>query len=559
MHRSRALTPIALLALACREAEPSATGDRVELTTDVVAKVCRGTIEHIDAEIERIEAELALALTSERAEIHVVDIEHIGEFCDGPEVCIVQPPRRIYMTPAKYDQQIRYELVRDRISRTSAGATKPLLFEGLAGALARPSCEPSPIDWDAPSLTQVLEASSRTSLDNEGRYLGGELVRWLLDTRGPEQLFALMSDLNRYSSASEVRVAYLERFGSNIDADLFAHWRPDDALVDFGRAGCLGVEAAAGDAGSRVRLQADFDCDSPRVRNDFEDPSRVFVEWVIDVPEAWDGTWTLVDELPEGATLTIAECGCVGEPWSAFGASSNQDEPWNEAGGNWLNAGRHRLRVYSPIGTQLDIQLQARCDFAAQDCGVGQQCTHYGDCIEEADDPAQLGEPCEVPADYEAPRTCAAGLICVGPRGGQGQCMEPCAGDPDDWSCAGDLVCTGWVDAICTDACDPIAQGCESGQGCIPGWQNQDGCVPVGDAGLFEPCRMFDLDCGPGLICESEKTVPGCWDFVEGVGPIGCCSPICDATAPDPGCPSELPDCVLFDEGPFGRCGVADP
>jgi hypothetical protein len=549
------LAPIVALALGCRDdPKPSATGDRVELTTEVVPRVCRGTIEHLDDEIARIEAELALAPTSERVEIHVVDSEHIGEYCGSNGLCVLQPPRRLYITPDLYESNLRHELVRDRLARTSVSQSKPVFFEGVAGALAWPSCEPSedlhdlgnPFAWEPPPVDEVLAASSRGTLGKEGRYLGGELVRWLLDTRGPEPLLAFMATLNRHDSADEVRVAYLEwTSGRSIDSDLFAHWRPDDAPVDPGAAGCLAPAAPLDDATSRVRLAATLDCDSPVVRNDFEDPSRVFVEWTLDVSADRESTWSLGDALPEGATFTISPCACIYEPWS-FGLSSNAEEEWPEDGVRWLNAGRYRLRVYAPSGTEIDIQLQAPCDLVAQNCPTGQQCTEYGDCLAQVDEPAQLGEPCWPAFGYdETPLPCAAALTCIGPFGGDGVCMPVCGSD--NGQCPGELDCL--VGLACTESCDPLAPSCTQGWSCVPDFQTgSGGCLPNSDAiALLEPCDFFDFSCGPGLVCEIMEEFEGCPDSP-------CCTPLCDPAAAEPGCPPELPYCIPQGEAGLGTC-----
>jgi hypothetical protein len=555
------MTAVAL-ALACRdEHEPTATGDRVELTTEVVPKVCRGTIEYIDDEMLRIEDELALAPASEPIELHVVDEQHIGEYCGSSYLCVLQPPRRLYITPQLYDRHLRFELVRDRLSRGSVSASKPLFYEGIAGALTWPSCEPSELveipglewTWQPPSVDTLLGASSRGYLRDEGRYLGGELVRWLLDTRGPEQLLAFMAPLGRHDSPDEVRVAYLEWTGGSIDSDLYAHWRSDDAPVDPGRAGCTAPAAPLGDAPSRIRLAAEFDCDSPRVRNDFEDPSRVFVEWTIDVPADRDGVWSLLDALPEGVTLEIWDCQCTTEAWSVFASPPN--EQWPSYDDRWLDAERYRVRMYAPIGATVDIQLQAPCDFVAQDCPTGQQCTQGGDCLPQVDDPAQLGDPCWPAFGYdESPLPCAVGLTCIGPAGGDGVCLPVCDDSGEDATCPGELTCFDGL--ACTEACDPFTSMCGDGWHCIPDFgTGNGGCIPsTSELGVLEPCDLFDFSCGPGLVCENIPELEGCHDPEAWIDFSGCCTPLCDPAAVEPSCPPELPNCEPEGEAGLGTC-----
>lgn len=560
-----ACTLVLACTLACRdEPKPSATGDRVELTTDVVPQVCGGTIEQLDDEIARIEAELALAPNSEPFEIHVVDEQHIGEHCGSRKLCILQPPRRLYITPERYEYYVRFELARDRLSRSSIGTSKPLFFEGLAAALTWPSCQPSELQgalgsgaWDPPPVDQLLSTHSRDHLGDEGRYIGGELVAWLLDTRGPESLLEFMATLDRNQSADSLRLAYLNWTGRSIDTDLFAHWRPDEELPDPGRADCLAPAAPIGDVPSQIRLDAKLDCDSPRVRNDFEDPSRVFIEYTVEVPERHAGVWSLVEPLPEGVTLTVLHCECVSEAWSLFAAPMAERE-WPEDGDGWLDTERVRLRVYGPIGADLDITLQGPCDLDAQDCPAGLQCTSLGDCLEQVDDPAQLGDPCWPALGYdEHPLPCGAGLVCIGSAGADGVCMPACD-DDDEVPCLDSHACLD--DWSCTDVCDPFAPTCPDGWSCVPNFETGlGGCVPnTANRPLLEPCTWFDYSCAPGLACQRME-LEGCHDPDAWFDFSGCCTPLCDPAALTPDCPPELPACVPVGEAGLGTCQPAPP
>ncbi|MFO7561463.1 MAG: hypothetical protein R6X02_02370 [Enhygromyxa sp.] len=547
MAPARRLLMIALAsALGCNA--ESAEGERVNLTTEVVAQVCRGTLEQLDAEIERVESELGFRPLSERVELHVLDAEDIEAHCGRDPVCVEQPPRRLYIRADAYDQLIRLELARDRVARTTAGRTKPLFFEGLAGALSWPSCEPIAPFWNDPTTTKLLEAQSRRTLGDEGRYLGGELMRWLLDTRGPEPVLAFMRDVGRYEHPDLVRLAYIEHFASVIDSDLFTHWRPSDQPVDPGQRGCVAPELPHGERPSILPLRGELDCGSAQVRNDFRDPSRGFIEWTLTITEARDGQYRLRGPLPEGVEVTIESCACIPERWSSW--FSEPPTAWPANSWRWLDAGAWRLRVYGPLGASFELEVQAPCSFVEQDCGPGRQCSHQKQCVDEVPDPGQLGDPCEVPLDSKAPRTCAGGLACVGPRGSEGLCMQHCTAG----ACEEGLVCGG-ADSLCSEPCDPIGQDCPAGYGCMPGPGGNHGCLPVGEAGSLEVCRVGDLDCAPGLSCTFAAEVEGCSGFIEGVGPTGCCAAICEVSAAEPGCPPELPNCVADEDQTLGTCG----
>lgn len=559
MRSSRLIPLVVAPLLGCSDHEP-ALGKRVAVTTEVVERVCRGTLDHLDVEIERVESELALAALAERIDLHIV--EDIGEHCGTRRACVVQPPRRLYVAPDAYDRLIRYELVRDRIGRTAVSRTKPLFFEGLAGASAWPSCAPTEITltgepWPFPSATTVLAATSRGALDSEGRYLGGELMRWLLDVHGPEKVLTFMRAVGRYDNTGLVRVTYTEHFTSILDTDLFAHFRPDDAPISPGRSGCIAPELPR--ESTTARLAGTLDCDAPGVRNDFNDPGLVFMEWTLTVNPGEDGQYRLLGPLPKGVEVTLEQCACISEAWSRY-VYEPPNITWPIGAWRWPTVGIWRLRVSGPIGSSFDFALETPCSLVAQDCPSGQQCSRFRECTDEIPNPGTLGSACAVPVDDAAPRTCAGGLECVGPRGGEGVCMQLCdssssPGHRADWGgCAEGLVCGGWQ-RVCTNACDPLAQDCGPGRGCVPDSKQGGTCLPIGAAGLFESCRMFETDCGPGLHCTVDHDLDGCVGYIENVGPTGCCSPLCDATAADPGCPVELPVCDgFYDDEPVGVC-----
>jgi hypothetical protein len=541
---ARAALALGLIS-ACSDGPKPANGDRVSLTTEVVDRVCLGTLEHIDAEIERIESELAFTALADRVELHVVASETIEQHCGRHRVtCVTQPPRRLYIAADVYDQLLRRELARDRIARTRLGRSKPLFYEGLAAALTHPSCEPLTDHFYQPSsVSETLGATTASGLGEEGRYLGGELLAWLLEHYGPQKVRTFMSTVGRFDHPDVVRVLYIEHFTSVIDEDLYAHWRPNHAPVDPGRRGCTAAELAR-DESSMLRITTTLDCGAAEVRNDFGDPSRAFVEWTMSVSPAEEGPYTLPRSLPKGVEVTLERCGCVPEYWSHPWHDA-PDPSWPAGSSRWLSPGIWRLRVYGPIGATIDLELETPCDFVGQNCGEGQQCSRYRECVDEVPDPAALGQPCEVPIDELAPRSCAGGLACVGPRGAEGVCMQHCLAD----ACPGELVCGGW-ESVCATGCDPLADECPAGFAC---WGEQGVCLPSGGAGLLDSCRVFDLECGPGLVCGLDGAIDGCKGFREGVGPTGCCLPVCDPSADDPGCPVELPLCQ---GSSLGTCGV---
>jgi hypothetical protein len=557
MAKSRfiALT-IGLTMIACRDPEASSSS-RVSIETTLVEQVCRGTVVHAASELARIEAELELAAMSERVEIHVIEPERIGEYCQpGVMLCVLQPPRAIYVSAEVYERVVTRELVRDRLARSPVGSTKPMFSEGIATALTRPRCR-AEADWAPPSASELLSKTLGTSLSEEDLYVAGELLRWMLDTHGPADVLDFMATLRRSDSPNRVRLAYLERFAAVLEHELYAHWRSAEAPLEPERAGCVAPELPRDEARSRLLLETSFDCNSPLVRNDFNDPTRVFVEWTLTVDEHTSGYYFLDGELPKDVEVTLHTCDCLRDSWTEYPPMSaymwgNEFHP--EYGAS-LGPGTYRVRAYGPIGSSFEHEILAPCDYAQQNCPTGQQCTPWGRCEDQLEDPRQLGDSCW-PSEFQGggPRPCAAGLTCVGPIDGDGVCMTYC-GEPTDGSCPASLSCE--AANACTETCDPFVAGCEPGWSCIPNLETgSGGCYPfpLGELGALESCWTLEFACAPGLSCENLPELDGCHDPGSWFDFSGCCTPICDPAADDPGCPAELPNCEAREGHTLGTC-----
>lgn len=203
------------------------------------------------------------------------------------------------------------------------------------------------------------------------------------------------------------------------------------------------------------------------------------------------------------------------------------------------------------------------CNLWEQDCPRGEKCMPWDDaggsswnsvrCSPVADDPNAVGEPCTVVGSaVSGIDDCVLGAMCwdVNPETNVGECVALCTGSEVDPTCANPCeLCTISGDGtliLCLPNCDPLAQDCGVGEGCYP----VDGifmCVPelARDAGLAgDPCEFLNV-CVAGNVCAGSDLVPGCVDAT------GCCTPFCDAGAPDD-CDALLPgtSCVpWFEEG----------
>jgi len=212
------------------------------------------------------------------------------------------------------------------------------------------------------------------------------------------------------------------------------------------------------------------------------------------------------------------------------------------------------------------------CDLWAQDCPVGEKCMPYSNdgggtwnavrCSPIDDDPKAPGEACTVVGSgVSGIDDCERGAMCWYLDGatGMGECVAMCRGSEADSVCDDPCeACTingeGTL-ILCLASCDPIGQDCAAGEACYP-IGAMFACAPdssgqAGEAG--DPCEYITV-CDPGLFCANADAVPGC------DGASGCCTPFCDASAPDP-CAALLPgtQCIpLFDEG-MGPEGCLGP
>ncbi len=206
----------------------------------------------------------------------------------------------------------------------------------------------------------------------------------------------------------------------------------------------------------------------------------------------------------------------------------------------------------------------AECDVFEQDCPGEQKCVPYsadGDqtwnglrCSPLPIEPKQLGEPCVAPEGPVAGvDDCDLGLICWGvpPGETQGVCTSLCEGTAAAGQCPQETVCAVYNDGalpICLPTCNPLGNGCDDGQLCIPQGGAGGRFVCAVDAspttgGYGDPCLAFNK-CDPGLFCASAGAVPGCTESA------GCCSRICDLgdADPDQTCDDDAQVCVPFFE-----------
>jgi hypothetical protein len=531
---ARSIVGMALLLAGCRAdpdpwaqlPEPDQRGERVVIATDAAERVCAGTLAAIDAEVERIEAELELPAREDRYRIWILEPAQVGSICDGESSCRhTEHGAVVSADNFVVERRTARELTPLMLDHAGIEA-HPFFIEGLAGAMSWPSCPPQYVEPDAQgSWIDYVEQF------DQFQELAGELVRWLLDEYGLAHLLDYLDLLPSWAGSYTIRTYYTAYFGSSIEHDTVDHMARGSE-----KSHCFAPEPEPVGA-RRVRLQASLDCDSPRVQTDFDTPGFGFVEWTLPVSLA--GIHRVYGELPDGSRLAVTSCACDGY-WVPF-------EPFDSAG-EVLVGELQQLRWHGPLdaGLELDIELELPCSVSEQDCPAGEKCLDPElPCQPLADEPLPVGQLCSVAAGEPDP--CVAKARCVGEPDANGlvtgSCVRQCFEGDDSWCEAGEQ-CAYFLD-VCGGACsDPFGDDCGAAElACTPTVGKQI-CLPTGPGTLLEPCELF---CAPGFFCDDDLDT-----FCEDT----CCVPLCDPTIDDADCPPELPDCKTFTQNPsVGFCG----
>ncbi len=191
------------------------------------------------------------------------------------------------------------------------------------------------------------------------------------------------------------------------------------------------------------------------------------------------------------------------------------------------------------------------CDPYAQDCPDGFKCTPYANdggsawnstrCAAVDPNPVGEGMPCMVQGGgATGDDNCELGALCfnVNAQTLVGTCSNlcTCGLGPGEVSCDDGFGCVVYNDGelpLCTAACHPLLQDCADGDACVPEPNASEFffCAPDasgagGNPG--DPCEFINA-CNPGQLCAAAAVVPGC-------NGVGCCTPYCDLTDPNPAC-----------------------
>jgi hypothetical protein len=321
-------------------------GEHVRVGTDFDVPICRGTLDDFDREIERIEARLELNAEGKTALWILADDALYESFCPANTGdCAAWESAGGTLMRQNAPVTMWHALAHDRVNRAARkriANSKGLFVEGMSEALARIYCEPS-IAWTpTPAITDALlaEGSEHADFTLEGKTLASMLMRWLIETHGPDAVQDFMVAVDTRDSPDEVREVYSAYFGSSLDEDLYAHldWNAD-ARHPY-EVGCRGEPPPSDEPGTWV-LEANLDCDSHLVRSNWYEhrPERMgagWVEWRLDVES--EGYYQVVGDVPADTELTISQCVCEPGDWPS--ADPTGGGPFT---GRLLTPGRYRI------------------------------------------------------------------------------------------------------------------------------------------------------------------------------------------------------------------------
>lgn len=531
-------------------------GQRVSFGTDLVDDVCQGTLAMLDRGVEQIEAALELPANGEKIAVYVSE-EALADQCTSNFAAGCARRSQVVLG-SSFQYYYLHELVHARLLQFM-GRKNRLFEEGIASAIGSGSgsCLGSE-ECASADLAQFMATTSTESFALGGYAAGADLIHGMLAQYGPGDVLAFLAELNRDTPVDETRVKYQTRFGADLDED-FASFRRDP-LDEFTpmQLGCIAPEPPRTGADGGVILQASMDCASPQVINDFYSAANGYgsnegsIEWTFEVTPEQAGVFVLKGAVEETGTLSVLRCSVNDFRWwhladQGPSISGSYIPPKGGRAGEVLvlGPGLYQLEWKHALdpNARLDVVFAPPCTFENQDCPEGQQCTIWNECAEQVEQPATLGDPCTETAD--GPHACEAGTRCLG-----GVCTAECDATrpcPAGEACARQRVCG--------PICELLGDDCAPGLSCLPTTDAEltalarGQCVAAGAGALLDACRRRESDCGEGLSCEwvgQGKCDSGDLD--------GCCAPLCDPAAADPGCPEGLSHCDPLENRPVGVC-----
>lgn len=202
-------------------------GEHVDLWYASANAPCGGTLAWLDGLVAREDALFGFAADDARGRIeyHYRPRGTPLPCPDGANGCTYLDSTTVYAQPPDFAHEVTHAVLYTH-------GLEPASFfdEGLATALGGPEDADDPIDY-AVDLDRLLGAQQ---LPFDGFTTAGDLISWLVATRGPATYVELLRRTHNGDPAAIVRAAFRDVYGESID-DAIAERRADPVVYPEGR------------------------------------------------------------------------------------------------------------------------------------------------------------------------------------------------------------------------------------------------------------------------------------------------------------------------------------
>jgi len=184
---------------------------RLELATGFDAPVCAGTLDSLDAHLERVGQTLGLGLTGEPIRVYWLSESETEDICgEGTGGCFFPATRVVF----GQESSLTHELVHAALD--SRGDSS-FLEEGMAEMLSGVGVYYDARATDA-SVAERIDLSRSEYRDGGVDYAAaGHFVRWVFETGGTAAMVNLATELEHSASADEIVATLQEAMSDPID------------------------------------------------------------------------------------------------------------------------------------------------------------------------------------------------------------------------------------------------------------------------------------------------------------------------------------------------------
>jgi len=264
----------AVLLAGCTELPPvEYTTPRLELATGFDAPVCEGTLDSLDAHLERVEQTLGLGLGSEPIRMYWLSESETEDVCGGGNGGCFFPATRVVFGQGS---SLTHELVHAALDTRGESS---FLEEGMAEMLSGVGAYYDPRTAEA-SIAEHISVSRSEYRDGGVDYAAaGHFVRWVFEQGGTPALVSLAEELDRDASMGEISKALQETMSDSMDG-ISERYR-NDAPTYYRGLDQSGVKRLWWKALAEG-VEIELDCDDVETRGPLRDdePGQYRVFWV---------------------------------------------------------------------------------------------------------------------------------------------------------------------------------------------------------------------------------------------------------------------------------------